>query len=76
MASNTLDWRVVRRGRYAADGGVLWDDNVTQVRTKDMVISILGVSLGSWSGWRDLPPAPPLPAGQDYFYTDLNGGAL
>lgn len=57
-------------------GGVIWEENITQVRTKDTIISLLGVSLGSWSDWEDMPPAQPLPSGQSYTYTDLAGNPL
>lgn len=48
--SNTIEFRwAVRK---TADGIVI--DQRLQFRTKDTIINVLGVSLGSWSDWQDM----------------------
>ncbi len=53
IESNTIQFRRVQRRRPAVNGGYYWE-NVTQINVRNTLISILGVSLSTWSGWQDL----------------------
>ena len=53
IGSNTIEFRRVQRRKPAVNGSYYWE-YVTQINVRSTVISILGVSLGSWSGWQDL----------------------
>lgn len=48
--SNTIEFRIVQT--LAPNGQVCGER--WQVRTKDTVLSVLGVSLGSWTPWQDI----------------------
>lgn len=50
--SNIIEFRMVRKWNEPA--AITLNDLRIQFRTKDVVISILGVSLGVWSDWQDL----------------------
>lgn len=50
--SNIIEFRIVRKWNDASQ--TARNDERIQFRTKDVVISILGVSLGVWSEWQDL----------------------
>lgn len=53
IGSNVIEFRwAVKK---LADGTVI--DSRLQVRTKDVVIAVLGVSLGVWSEWEDIETA-------------------
>lgn len=53
MGSNVIQFRwAVKR---LPDGTII--DQRLQVRTKDVVIAVLGVSLGVWSDWQDIESA-------------------
>lgn len=53
MGSNVIQFRwAIKR---MADGTII--DQRLQVRTKDVVIAVLGVSLGVWSDWQDIETA-------------------
>lgn len=49
--SNIIEFRIVRKWNDASQ--TVRNDQRIQFRTKDVVISILGVSLGVWSEWQD-----------------------
>lgn len=49
--SNIIEFRVVRKWNDASK--TVQNDLRVQFRTKDVVISVLGVSLSSWSEWQD-----------------------
>ena len=67
IGSNTLQIRRVMQ-REVIDGQVSYFENL-QYRTKDVVIAVLGVSLGTWSAWQSLDRA-------DLIYVDENGNPL
>lgn len=48
--SNVIEFRVVQT--VAPNGQVCGER--WQVRTKDVVLAVLGVSLGVWSDWQDI----------------------
>lgn len=50
--SNILELRMVRR--WADSDKQVKTDERIQFRNKDVVIAVLGISLGSWSPWQDL----------------------
>lgn len=50
--SNILELRIARKWNDPSQ--TVKNDEKVQFRTKDVVISILGVSLGAWSDWQDL----------------------
>ena len=53
MGSNVIQFRwAIKR---MPDGTII-DQRLT-VRTKDVVIAVLGVSLGVWSDWQDIEAA-------------------
>ena len=53
IGSNVIQFRwAIKR---MADGTII--DQRLQVRTKDVVIAVLGVSLGVWSDWQDIETA-------------------
>lgn len=49
--SNIIEFRLVRK--WNEPQAITLNDQRLQFRTKDVVISILGVSLGVWSDWQD-----------------------
>lgn len=49
--SNIIEFRLVRKWNEPA--AINLNDTRLQFRTKDVVISVLGVSLGVWSSWQD-----------------------
>ena len=49
--SNIIEFRLVRKWNDASK--TTQNDERLQFRTKDVVISVLGVSLGVWSDWQD-----------------------
>lgn len=67
IGSNTLQIRRVMQ-REVIDGQVSYFENL-QYRTKDVVIAVLGVSLGAWSDWQSLDRT-------DLIYVDENGAPL
>lgn len=67
IGSNTLQIRRVMQ-REVIDGQVSYFENL-QYRTKDVVIAVLGVSLGTWSAWQSLDRT-------DLIYVDENGNPL
>lgn len=67
IGSNTLQIRRVMQ-REVIDGQVSYFENL-QYRTKDVVIAVLGVSLGTWSAWQSLDRI-------DLIYVDENGNPL
>lgn len=53
VGGNTIEFRNARV--WVNDGrGGFRHEWVTQVRTKDVVIGVLGVSLGTWSNWQTI----------------------
>lgn len=50
--SNIIEFRMVRK--WNEPEAIVLNDRRIQFRTKDVIISILGVSLGVWSEWQDL----------------------
>lgn len=48
--SNIIEFRVVQT--LAPNGQVIGER--WQCRTKDIIIAVLGVSLGVWSDWQDI----------------------
>lgn len=67
ISSNTLEIRRVMQ-REVVNGQVSYFENL-QYRTKDVVIAVLGVSLGSWSAWQSIPRT-------ELIYVDENGAPL
>ena len=67
IGSSTLQIRRVMQ-REVENGQVSYFENL-QYRTKDVVIAVLGVSLGAWSDWQSLDRA-------DLIYVDENGNPL
>ena len=67
IGSNALQIRRVMQ-REVIDGQVSYFENL-QYRTKDVVIAVLGVSLGTWSAWQSLDRT-------DLIYVDENGNPL
>lgn len=65
ISSNTLEIRRVMQKEILADGNVSYFENL-QYRTKDVIIGVLGVSLGVWSDWQSLDRT-------DLIYVDENG---
>jgi hypothetical protein len=68
ISSNTLEIRRVMQRDIDINGKISYFENL-QYRTKDVVISILGVSLGSWSAWQSLDRT-------DLIYVDENGNPV
>lgn len=68
VSSNVLQIRRVMQRETGADGKVSFFENL-QYKTKDVVVSILGVSLGTWSAWQSIPRA-------DLVYVDEDGNEL
>lgn len=68
ISSNVLQIRRVMQREIGANGQVSFFENL-QYKTKDVVISILGVSLGTWSDSQSIPRT-------DLVYVDENGEAL
>lgn len=54
--SNTIQFQIVRR--FADAGKTIKIDERLQFRTKDTIISILGVELSSWGEWEDFDSTP------------------
>ena len=53
IGSNTIEFRKARV--WVSDGhDGFRHEWVTQVRTKDVIISVLGASLGIWSAWKSI----------------------
>jgi hypothetical protein len=50
--SNIIEFRVVQKWNDASK--TVLNDLRVQFRTKDVIISVLGVSLSAWSEWQDL----------------------
>ena len=50
--SNILQFRLVRK--WNEPEAVVLNDLRVQFRTKDVIIGVLGVTLGVWSDWQDL----------------------
>lgn len=48
--SNTIEFRIVQT--LAPNGQVCGER--WQVRTKDTLITVLGVNLGTWTAWQDV----------------------
>lgn len=67
IGSNTLEIRRVMQ-REVSNGNVSYYENL-QYRTKDIIIAVLGVSLGTWSDWQSLQRV-------DLIYVDENGNPL
>lgn len=59
IGSNTIEYRNVHRRVPAANGGFAWE-YVTQMRTRNTLVELLGVSLGPWSDWKDQEKDPPV----------------
>lgn len=69
IGSNTLEIRRVMQREYDVNGKMSYVENL-QYRTKDVIISILGVvTLGTWSAWQSLERT-------DLIYVDENGNPL
>lgn len=49
--SNIIQFRVVRK--WNEPEAIVLNDIRLQFRTKDIIIGVLGVSLGIWSDWQD-----------------------
>ena len=49
--SNVIEFRVVRKWNDASQ--TVKNDERLQFRTKDVIIGVLGVTLGVWSAWQD-----------------------
>lgn len=49
--SNIIEFRVVRKWNDASK--TVQNDLRLQFRTKDVILGVLGVSLGVWSDWED-----------------------
>lgn len=49
--SNVIEFRIVRKWTDASKTTKV--DERIQFRTKDVLLSILGVSFGVWSDWQD-----------------------
>jgi hypothetical protein len=49
--SNIIEFRIARK--WNDESQTIKNDERLQFRTKDVIISVLGVSLGSWSEWKD-----------------------
>ena len=49
--SNIIEFRMVRKWNDASQ--TVQNDERLRFRTKDVLISVLGLSLGSWSDWQD-----------------------
>jgi hypothetical protein len=67
IGSNTLEIRRVMQ-REVSNGNVNYYENL-QYRTKDIIIAVLGISLGTWSDWQSLQRT-------DLIYVDENGNPL
>lgn len=67
IGSNTIEIRRVMQ-REVINGQVSYFENL-QYRTKDTLLSVLGLSLGSWSAWQSIPRT-------DLIYVDENGNPL
>lgn len=48
--SNLIEFRIVQT--VAPNGQVVGER--WQVRTKDIIIAVLGISLGTWSPWQEI----------------------
>ena len=49
--SNVIEFRVVRK--WNEPEAIVLNDIRVQFRTKDVIIGLLGVTLGVWSEWQD-----------------------
>lgn len=49
--SNIIEFRIVRKWNDPTQTTL--NDQRVQFRTKDVILGILGVSLGIWSDWQD-----------------------
>lgn len=49
--SNIIQFRIVRK--WNEPEAVVLNDIRIQFRTKDVILGVLGVSLGVWSDWQD-----------------------
>jgi len=49
--SNIIEFRVVRKWNDASK--TVQNDLRLQFRTKDVILGVLGVTLGVWSDWQD-----------------------
>ena len=68
IQSNTLQVRRVMQREVDADGNASFHETL-QFRTRDVLVAVLGVSLGSWSAWQSIPRT-------DLIYVDEEGSAL
>jgi hypothetical protein len=50
--SNIIEFRLVQK--WNDPSKTVLNDVRVQFRTKDVIISVLGVSLSAWSEWQDL----------------------
>lgn len=49
--SNIIEFRLVRK--WNEPEAIVLNDIRVQFRTKDVIIGLLGVTLGTWSEWQD-----------------------
>lgn len=49
--SNIIEFRIVRK--WNEPQAIVLNDQRIQFRTKDVIIGVLGVTLGVWSEWQD-----------------------
>ena len=63
--SNTIEFREVQK-RVPSNGGAYTEETWWEYRTKDTIISVLGVSLSAWSDWQKV----------DTIRVDQNGNPL
>lgn len=49
--SNIIEFRIIRR--FQDEAKTVKIDERIQFRTKDVIIAVLGINLGSWSDWQD-----------------------
>jgi hypothetical protein len=49
--SNIIEFRLVRK--WNEPEAIVLNDQRVQFRTKDVIIGVLGVTLGVWSEWQD-----------------------
>lgn len=49
--SNIIEFRLVRK--WNEPEAIVLNDQRLQFRTKDVIIGVLGVTLGVWSEWQD-----------------------
>ena len=55
--SEVVEFRTIKRmvNNELVNTGWYEGSTVLQYRTKQVIIAVLGVSLSSWSAWRDVP---------------------